>query len=215
MERNGINEVEALEIASLVAALCRLEEYEDRKSAKERERFEFLRSNDLGSPSAAMRELEAQRARFEDRLRLAAMSPLALAAISSLNPDDVALVEKASTPEQKVHVGTLATMPGIAESERPRATTLIIVGGVNYHPQDIENVVQDASEAVRPGCVAAFSSDETGEDGKLEIVFEIRQSSVQDAKQVIETVRRDVLQFIGLMPNRNDSSKASAHSWAS
>ena len=42
----------------------------------------------------------------------------------------VALVEKASTPEQKVHVGTLATMPGIAERERPRAPTLIIVGGV-------------------------------------------------------------------------------------
>jgi len=42
----------------------------------------------------------------------------------------IALVERASTPEQRVHIGTLATMPGIVARERPRAPTLILVGSV-------------------------------------------------------------------------------------
>ena len=41
-----------------------------------------------------------------------------------------ALVEKASTPEQRVLTGTLATMAGIVEREQPKAPTLIIVGDV-------------------------------------------------------------------------------------
>lgn len=51
--------------------------YEVRKNDQERARSSFLRENDLGSPSAAMQELEAQRARFDDRLRLAAVDLLA------------------------------------------------------------------------------------------------------------------------------------------
>jgi uroporphyrin-III C-methyltransferase/precorrin-2 dehydrogenase/sirohydrochlorin ferrochelatase len=47
------------------------------------------------------------------------------------NPDTpIALVEKASTEDQKVYIGTLATMPGIALKEQPKAPTLIIVGAV-------------------------------------------------------------------------------------
>lgn len=49
----------------------------------------------------------------------------------------------------------------------------MIVHGVNYYPQDIEDAVQDAFAAVHPGCVAAFSSDEAGGDGGIKIVFEI------------------------------------------
>lgn len=42
----------------------------------------------------------------------------------------IALVEQASTPQQRVLVGTLATMPGIVAREQPRAPTLILVGSV-------------------------------------------------------------------------------------
>lgn len=42
----------------------------------------------------------------------------------------VALVERASTPDQRVLIGTLATMPGIVEEQRPRAPTLVVVGDV-------------------------------------------------------------------------------------
>jgi len=42
----------------------------------------------------------------------------------------IALVERATTPDQRVLTGTLSTMAGIVQRERPRAPTLIIVGDV-------------------------------------------------------------------------------------
>jgi len=83
-----------------------------------------------------------------------------------------------------------------------RQKDLIIVNGVNYYPQDIEHAVQDSSGAIRPGCVAAFASDETGNDGQLEIVFEIRSGMARDAKNVCEGVIDAVMDKIGLMPSR-------------
>jgi uroporphyrin-III C-methyltransferase/precorrin-2 dehydrogenase/sirohydrochlorin ferrochelatase len=47
------------------------------------------------------------------------------------DPDTpVALVERATSLEQRVLHGSLATIPGIVEREQPRAPTLIIVGDV-------------------------------------------------------------------------------------
>ncbi|MEP6391028.1 MAG: siroheme synthase CysG [Halioglobus sp.] len=47
------------------------------------------------------------------------------------SPDTpIALVERASTPEQRVHVSTLSTMMEVVEKEQPHAPTLIIVGDV-------------------------------------------------------------------------------------
>jgi uroporphyrin-III C-methyltransferase/precorrin-2 dehydrogenase/sirohydrochlorin ferrochelatase len=47
------------------------------------------------------------------------------------SPDTpVALIERASTPEQRVHTGTLSTMTSIVEQTKPSAPTLIIVGDV-------------------------------------------------------------------------------------
>jgi len=42
----------------------------------------------------------------------------------------IALIEKATTAEQRLISGTLSTMIDICEREQPRAPTLIIVGGV-------------------------------------------------------------------------------------
>ncbi len=42
----------------------------------------------------------------------------------------VALVERATLPEQRVLTGTLASMPGIADAAAPQAPTLLIVGDV-------------------------------------------------------------------------------------
>ena len=55
----------------------------------------------------------------------------------------IAIVQQGTTMNQRVITGTLATLPGIAESEKPQAPTLIIVGGVVtlhekltwFHPQ--------------------------------------------------------------------------------
>jgi len=42
----------------------------------------------------------------------------------------VAIVQQGTTQNQRVITGTLATLPGIAQVEKPQAPTLIIVGGV-------------------------------------------------------------------------------------
>lgn len=55
----------------------------------------------------------------------------------------IAIVQQGTTQNQRVFTGTLATLPGIAQREKPQAPTLIIVGGVVslrdkltwFHPQ--------------------------------------------------------------------------------
>ncbi len=48
-----------------------------------------------------------------------------------VSPDmPAALVEQGTTPKQKVHTGTVSTLPAIAEKEKPKPPTLIIVGEV-------------------------------------------------------------------------------------
>jgi uroporphyrin-III C-methyltransferase/precorrin-2 dehydrogenase/sirohydrochlorin ferrochelatase len=47
------------------------------------------------------------------------------------SPDTpVALVERATSMQQRVHVATLSTMPALVEREKPEAPTLIIIGDV-------------------------------------------------------------------------------------
>ncbi len=41
-----------------------------------------------------------------------------------------ALVQQGTTPSQRVHTGTIATLPAIAEREKPKPPTLIIIGEV-------------------------------------------------------------------------------------
>jgi acyl-CoA synthetase (AMP-forming)/AMP-acid ligase II len=73
-----------------------------------------------------------------------------------------------------------------------RQKALVIVNRVNHYPQDIEYAVQSASSAVRPGCVvAAFSSNETGADGELEVVFEIRVEQERDSVNMLNVVNGD------------------------
>ena len=78
---------------------------------------------------------------------------------------------------------------------------LVIVNGVNHYPQDIEYAVQDSSAAVRPGCVATFSSND-GDDGNLEVVFEIRREAEIEVESVVEVVRSSIIQDTGLIPTR-------------
>ncbi len=53
-----------------------------------------------------------------------------------------------------------------------RLKNLIIIGGRNYYPQDIEQTVEQSHPAIRPGCCAAFSIDQEGEE-RLVIVAEV------------------------------------------
>ncbi|CAB9512691.1 Putative fatty-acid--CoA ligase FadD21 [Seminavis robusta] len=83
-----------------------------------------------------------------------------------------------------------------------RIKDLLIINGVNYYPQDIELAVQSCNGA-RPGCVAAFSSDDTGEgDGQLEVVFEIRNANKKTAQAVCEAIKSVIIQDIGIVPSK-------------
>jgi acyl-CoA synthetase (AMP-forming)/AMP-acid ligase II len=53
-----------------------------------------------------------------------------------------------------------------------RLKNLIIIGGRNYYPQDIEQTVEQSHPALRPGYCAAFSIDQDGEE-RLVIVAEV------------------------------------------
>ena len=53
-----------------------------------------------------------------------------------------------------------------------RLKDLIIIRGLNHHPQDIELTVEKSHPALRPGCTAAFSVEDRGEE-TLAIVSEV------------------------------------------
>jgi len=68
-----------------------------------------------------------------------------------------------------------------------RLKDLIIVGGRNYYPQDIEATAEAAApEAIRPGCSAAFTIDPTHEGGEeVALVMELKDvPSTKDMETV-------------------------------
>ena len=69
---------------------------------------------------------------------------------------------------------------------------MIIVGGRNLYPQDIEYTVERASRAVRKGSVAAFSVE--GEDGEaLVVVAEIERGSLEgDHQATVDAIVGDI-----------------------
>jgi len=82
-----------------------------------------------------------------------------------------------------------------------RIKDLIIVGGRNHYPQDIEATAEEcASEHVRPGCSAAFSvgskSTDAGEYEEVVLAMELREPSPKGNKQresIADIVRAEIL----------------------
>ena len=79
-----------------------------------------------------------------------------------------------------------------------RLKDLIIIGGHNHYPEDIELTVEKAHCALRPGCGAAFSVD-IEEEEKLVIVQEVkRQYRKANLEEVIFAIRQAVAEEHGL-----------------
>ena len=77
-----------------------------------------------------------------------------------------------------------------------RRKDLIIIGGQNHYPQDIEWTVEGALPAVRPGCGAAFSVEVDGEE-RLVVVAEVDTRQQQggaalDLEAAMATVRQAI-----------------------
>ncbi|MBI4576845.1 MAG: amino acid adenylation domain-containing protein [Planctomycetes bacterium] len=80
-----------------------------------------------------------------------------------------------------------------------RARDLIIIRGVNYHPQDLEATVEGCHPALEWGGAAAFSIDADGEEG-LAIVAEARRSARRAVKGAVDDVRAAVTEAHGIVP---------------
>ena len=72
-----------------------------------------------------------------------------------------------------------------------RLKDLIIIRGLNHYPQDIELTVEQSHPALRPGCGAAFSVEDDGEE-RLVIVHEVRHGNHADVATIFESIRRAV-----------------------
>lgn len=74
-----------------------------------------------------------------------------------------------------------------------RHKDLIIIRGQNHYPQDIEYTVEASHPALRLGCVAAFATDEDGEE-HLGIVQEVQKNFVNDfdTEEVVRAIRKAV-----------------------
>ncbi|HWP45778.1 MAG TPA: fatty acyl-AMP ligase [Candidatus Limnocylindrales bacterium] len=77
-----------------------------------------------------------------------------------------------------------------------RLKNLIILGGRNYYPQDIEQTVEQSHPALRPGCCAAFSIDQNGEErlvivAELEHSYDLRRWSI---KEIVGSIRQAVVE---------------------
>lgn len=74
-----------------------------------------------------------------------------------------------------------------------RYKDMIIVRGANYFPQDIEKIVEQSSDLVRLGCVAAFELSNEEKEEKLVVVAGIKNAGkLPDASEINEEIRRNL-----------------------
>jgi acyl-CoA synthetase (AMP-forming)/AMP-acid ligase II len=74
-----------------------------------------------------------------------------------------------------------------------RNTDLIVIGGRNLYPIDIEDCIRDAHPLIRPGGIAAFAVDDDNGAG-LGLFVETRRDKLNDAQvdELVKCVRRRV-----------------------
>jgi myxalamid-type polyketide synthase MxaE and MxaD len=87
-----------------------------------------------------------------------------------------------------------------------RLKDLIIIGGHNHYPQDIEQSVEQAHSALRPTCAAAFSIDRDGAE-RLIVMAEVEPryrklnkhaGSALETDEIVQAIRRAVAEQHGL-----------------
>jgi acyl transferase domain-containing protein/acyl-CoA synthetase (AMP-forming)/AMP-acid ligase II len=74
-----------------------------------------------------------------------------------------------------------------------RLKDLIIIRGQNHYPQDIELTAEQSHPALRPGCSAAFSMFDVGEE-QVALVVEVERTALRrlPSDEVIANIRRAV-----------------------
>ncbi len=96
-----------------------------------------------------------------------------------------------------LHTGDLGYVAGGELFICGRSKELVIVGGKNYYPQDIEHAVWDL-EDVRTGNVMAFGRD--GRRGEELVVAVERRGTEATDEEVVASVRRRIAEVVGVQP---------------
>src|SRR5207249_198786 len=78
-----------------------------------------------------------------------------------------------------------------------RLKELMVIGGRNYYPVDIEQACEGAVPALKPNCGAAFMID-SGGDERLAIVYEVSEDPGCDYDAILASVRAAVTRAVGL-----------------
>ncbi|GAB4282675.1 MAG: fatty acyl-AMP ligase [Oscillatoriaceae cyanobacterium] len=122
--------------------------------------------------------------------------------------DDEAAPLSPETPSKYLRTGDLGFLVAGQLFVTGRLKDLIIVGGQNHYPQDIERTVEAAHPSIRPSSVAAFAV-EVEEDEKLVVLAEVERrprnlvspngSEVLNVKEVIQSIRRSVWEHHDLL----------------
>ena len=81
----------------------------------------------------------------------------------------------APTEELFMRTGDLGFFQGGELFVTGRLKDVIIISGRNHYPQDIEWTVEQSHSLIRPGCVAGFSVEVTGEE-RLVVVAEVERN---------------------------------------
>ena len=74
-----------------------------------------------------------------------------------------------------------------------RLKDVIIIGGSNHYPHDIEQTIEACHPSIRQGCTAAFAVEQDNEE-RLAIVAEVVRGQYTDSQmsELFETVRREI-----------------------
>lgn len=78
-----------------------------------------------------------------------------------------------------------------------RIKDLIIIRGRNYYPQDLEHTVEQAHEAIRAGCVNAFSIDHEDQE-QLVLLVEVKQQ--ENYNEIAEVILEQMIRHHGISP---------------
>lgn len=81
-----------------------------------------------------------------------------------------------------------------------RAKDMIIVRGVNRYPQDIEQTVEQTSDRLNPGAVAAFAVEHEGQE-RLVVVAEVERRRHSSWDDVLQAIRSRVMLDHDLPPD--------------
>jgi acyl-CoA synthetase (AMP-forming)/AMP-acid ligase II len=75
-----------------------------------------------------------------------------------------------------------------------RLKDLIIIGGRNYYPQDLEATAEASSDILRPGCSAAFSIETTQQGGEeVALVMELKEVKDESVCQPLANSIRAII----------------------